>query len=162
MPDEKTLDLISRYNKFQAHLPLNRQKGFNSVKHDIIVWQATKALRKPSAAGLDVGALMLSADQRFFAFDWEVLSDGHGLGVVVLPSQLLQLLRPFVPRTPDFDKRFAEVFSLPEFRSGSSDFSQVIRQVLGFLATVKDLTEETAAAILDLLRAHRLKFIAHG
>ena len=158
MPDEKTLDLISRYNKFQAHLPLNRQKGFNSVKHDIIVWQATKALRKPSAAGLDVGALMLSADQRFFAFDWEVLSDGHGLGVVVLPSQLLQLLRPFVPRTPDFDKRFAEVFSLPEFRSGSSDFSQVIRQVLGFLATVKDLTEETAAAILaDELLLRRLK-----
>src|SRR5712671_6764903 len=75
-----------------------------------------------------------------------------------MPSQLLQLLRPFVPRTPDFDKKFAEVFALPQFRTGSSDFSQITHRVLGFLATVKDLSEETAAAILaDELLLRRLK-----
>jgi hypothetical protein len=157
--DEKTLELISKYQRFlDERFPCYRQKSFNTVKHDIIVWRATKALRKSEAAGLDVGALMLSADQHLFAFDRGVLSDQNGMGVVVLPSQLLQLLRPFVPRTANFDKNFAEVFALPEFRAGGSDFSQVTHRVLGFLATIKDLCEETAAAILaDELLLRRLK-----
>jgi membrane-associated HD superfamily phosphohydrolase len=159
--DDKTLELISSYNRYlEEHLPTNRWKGFNTVKHDIIVWQATKKLRKSGTSGLDVGALFLSADQRLFAYDWGVLSSGDRLGVVVLPSQLLQLLRPFVPRTQDFDQKFADIFALPEFRSGAADFSQITRRVLGFLATVKDLKEETAAAILaDEVLLRRLKAV---
>lgn len=157
--DEQTLDLISKYQRFLAgRLPPNKQKDFNIIKHDIVVWLATKGLRKNGASGLDVGAIMLSADQRLFAFDWGVLSGKNGVGVVILPSQLLQLLRPFIHRTADFDKKFAEVFSLPEFRTGGSDFSQITHRVLGFLASVNDLSEETAAAILaDELLLNRLK-----
>lgn len=157
--DDRTLELVSQYKQFlEDTLPPHWQKPFNAIKHDIIVWCAAKSLRKTGASGLDVGALLLSADQRLFAYDWGVLSNGSNLGVVVLPSQLLQLLRPFVPRTADFDKKFAEVFALPEFRLGRSDFSQVTRRVLSFLASVKDITEETALAILaDEILIGRLK-----
>ncbi len=157
--DEETADLISAYTRFlQERWPNHRQKPFSTIKHDIVVWRAAKALRRTSSTGLDVGALLLSADQRLFAFDWGILSEGRGLGVVVLPSQLLQLLRPFVPRTPDFDKKFAAVFALPEFRSAHSDFFQVTRRVLQFLASVQDLSEETASAILaDELLLSRLR-----
>lgn len=161
-PDEvdgPTQELISRYERFlEEHFPAKRHKPFNVIKHDMIVWKATKVLRKISSSGLDVGAFLLSADQRLFAFDWGVLSGGDRLGVVILPSQLLQLLRPFVPRTPDFDRKFAEIFALPEFRSVHSDFSQVTRRVLQFLASVKDISEETAVSILaDELLLRRLK-----
>jgi flagellar biosynthesis GTPase FlhF len=154
--DQKTTEMISHYKRYlEEH---HKEKKFSQVRHDILVWQTAKGLRKSHATGLDVGALLLSADQRFFAYDWGVLSSGSGLGVVVLPSQLLQLLRPFVPRTIDFDKRFAEVFSLPGFRAGDFDFSRVIQRVLQFLATVKDIGEETAAAILaDELLMRRLR-----
>ncbi len=157
--DEETADLISAYTKFlETRWPHHRQKSFSTIKHDIVVWKAAKALRRTGTTGLDVGALLLSADQRLFAFDWGILSERDSLGVVVLPSQLLQLLRPFVPRTPDFDKKFAEVFALPEFRSAHTDFFQVTRKVLQFLASVKDLSEETASAILaDELLLRRLK-----
>ena len=159
--DERTRELIAKYEKFlEDRFPHRRSKPFNTIKHDIILWRAAKALRKAATSGLDVGALLLSEDQRLFAFDWGVLNTDHNLGVVVLPSQLLQLLRPFIPRTPDFDRRFAEVFALPEFRSGGSDFSQVTRRVLSFLTTVKDLKEETATAILaDELLLRRLKSV---
>jgi hypothetical protein len=157
--DEETADLISTYTRFlQERWPNHRQKPFSTIKHDIVVWRAAKALRHTGSTGLDVGALLLSADQRLFAFDWGILSEGKGLGVVVLPSQLLQLLRPFVPRTPDFDKKFAAVFALPEFRSAHSDFFQVTRRVLQFLASVQDLSEETASSILaDELLLSRLR-----
>jgi len=156
--DEETHDLISKYQRFLTdRFSPYKNKSFNTIKHDIIVWRATKALRKNGTAGLDVGAIFLSADQILFAFDWGVLSGTNGVGVVVLPSQLLQLLRPFIPKTADFDQKFAEVFSLPQFRSGNSDFSQITQRVLGFLASVKDLSEETAAAILaDELLLRRL------
>lgn len=156
--DEPTRELISRYGRFlEDH---KKQKPFNAIKHDMILWKAAKALRKTSSDGLDVGALLLSADQRLFFFDWGVLRQTEGIGVVVLPSHLLQLLRPFVPRTADFDQRFADVFSLPEFRSGHGDFSQVTRRVLQFLATVKDVSEETAVAIFaDELLLRRLRNI---
>lgn len=157
--DEETGDLISAYARFlQDRWPSHRPKPFSVIKHDIVVWKAAKALRRPGATGLDVGALLLSADQRLFAFDWGKLSGSDHLGVVVMPSQLLQLVRPFVPRTPDFDKKFAEVFALPEFRSAHADFFQVTRKVLQFLASVKDLSEETASAILaDELLLSRLR-----
>ena len=145
--DGATGDMISAYTRFlEDRWPHHRAKSFPTIKHDIVVWRTAKALRRIGATGLDVGALLLSADQRLFAFDWSILREGGSLGVVVLPSQLLQLLRPFVPRTPDFDKKFAEVLALPEFRSAHADFSQVTRKVLQFLASVKDLSEETATA----------------
>ncbi len=147
--DKQTAELASQYKNFlEQHFPFRKTKPIAAIKHDIVVWQAAKSLRRSGTGSLDVGAIFLSADQRLFAFDWGVMRQGHGLGVVVLPSQLLQLLRPFVPRTTDFDARFAEIFSLPQFRAAHSDFSKIIQRVLQFLASVKGISEETAAAIL--------------
>jgi hypothetical protein len=147
--DQATVELVSQYKKFlEERFAPYKPKPFAAIKHDITVWQAAKLLRHSGAGSLDVGAIFLSADQRLFAFDWGVLREGHGLGVVVLPSQLLQLLRPFVPRTTDFDAKFAEIFSVPHFRAAHSDFSKIVQRVLQFLASVKGISEETAAAIL--------------
>jgi hypothetical protein len=80
---------------------------------------------------------------------------------VVLPNVLWQILRPFVPSSPDFDRSFAETFAIPEFRTIGSGAARACSKMLGLLAAYKDFPEEIAARLLtndlliDRLRATR-------
>ena len=65
-----------------------------------------------------------------------------------MPNQLLQLLRPFLVVTEDFDKKFAATFAIPEFRTLASGYTSAVSKVLGYLTTLADVTEETASRIL--------------
>jgi cation transport ATPase len=65
-----------------------------------------------------------------------------------MPNQLLQLLRPFIPASPDSDKRFVHAFSLPLLRTSSTDSSEATSAVLQILNTYKDISEDTALRIL--------------
>jgi uncharacterized membrane protein len=78
--------------------------------------------------------------------------------MVVMPNHFLQMLRPLVPATDDFDRRFVETFAIPEFRVIGSDYSATVSKVLSYLATYSSIPEETAVHILaDELLIQRLK-----
>lgn len=96
---------------------------------------------------LDSGAFFLSADYQFYIFDWRRLRKGK-VGTVVLPNQVLQLLRPFIPRSEDFDRRFVETFAIPEVRGLSAGSAAAATKVLGYLNTYRDLDEGTAVRML--------------
>jgi hypothetical protein len=88
------------------------------------------------------------------------MRQGRNSGSVVLPGQLLQVLRPFVALNDDFDRRFVQTFSIPEFRASSSDYSQTATRVLSYLNSLNDLPQATAVAILRnelLMRRVRTK-----
>jgi hypothetical protein len=97
---------------------------------------------------LDIGALFLTADHALFSFDWHRLRTEGTHGHVILPNQLLQLIRPFLVVTAEFNEKFAATFAIPEFRTAASDYSSTISKVLGYLATFADVSEETATRIL--------------
>jgi hypothetical protein len=83
-----------------------------------------------------------------YAFDWLRLRKSNQPGHVVLPNQLLQILRPFLVVTTEFDKKFAATFAIPEFRTLATGYSTIASKVLGYLSTLADVTEETASRIL--------------
>jgi hypothetical protein len=120
-------------------------------------------LRKRGRSALDVGALFLSADNLLSRFDWNVLRKKDEVGTVVLPAQLLQVLRPYGTTTEDYDRKFVEAFSIPEFRSAHSDYRETSGQVLSYLTTYKDLSEETAVRILtNEMLINQLRGIEEG
>jgi hypothetical protein len=148
LDNEQTL-LIAKYNRFLVNrLGLDRAKAYRTIEHDMVVWQTVKYLRRQGSSVLDIGALFLTADQNLYSFDWTEMRPNGGTGHVILPNQLLQLLRPFLVVTPDFDKKFAATFAIPEFRTLASGYTGAVSKVLGYLTTLADVTEETASRIL--------------
>lgn len=144
--EEKALK-IAEYMHFVETKRPGKPKPYEALDHDIVVWISLQRQRKRTQSALDAGALFLTNDVLFRNFDWKYLRDGN-VGSVVLPGQLLQVLRPFVKATDDFDKRFVEAFVAPEFRAAQTDYEDTASQVLSYLTTFKDVPAETAVRIL--------------
>lgn len=148
LENEHTL-LIHKYNAFLVdRLGMDKAKAYRTIEHDMTVWQSVKRQRRSGGSALEIGALFLTADHNLFAFDWQRLRAHNAPGHVILPNQLLQLLRPFLVVTTEFDKKFAATFAVPEFRTAGTDYGSTISKVLGYLATFADVSEETATRIL--------------
>jgi hypothetical protein len=143
LDDTTTQDLIGQYKRYLEP----REKPLNSLRHDIVVWRTIQAVRhnRPTLLGED--AFFITCDYSFWRFDHKNLSRRR-TGVSVLPNVLLQLLRPFVPRTQDFDQGFVNTFALPEFRTIHVASPQAVSRVAGIMRLYADLPEDVAVAIL--------------
>jgi hypothetical protein len=139
--------LVAEYDDFKKRVRPDRLRHYEALDHDVSVWISVQRLRTPGRSTLQSGAAFLSADHLLYRFDWEAKRQG-GSGSVVLPSQLLALLRPFVAMNPDFDRRFVQTFAIPEFRTSSTNYARTAARVLSYLASLQDLSQPTAVAIL--------------
>ncbi len=139
-------DLITRYKDFLA--TKNRSKPYEVVDHDMTVLDTVRTLRSKSTSSLEAKALLITCDTVLNRFDWQELEAKKGYACTVLPNQFLQLLRPYVPSTPNFDQSFAAAFAIPEFRAISGGYHLASARLLTLLATYKDIKEETASALL--------------
>jgi hypothetical protein len=146
--DNVRFELVAEYQHYMEQRRPARPKKYEAIDHDMTIWQAARGLRKKSANVFGNGAFILSTDYLFYEFDWQHLRKDDAFGLVVLPNQFIQILRPLVPTTDDFDRRFVEVFAIPEFRSVGGDYSTTFSKVLSYLATFSELTERTAVGIL--------------
>lgn len=120
----------------------------NALQHDMTVFQTVQNLQSDTTSFLDIGALMLTLDHLLFRFDSQLMRAIGSIGSIIMPSHLLQILRPLVPQSEEFDQRFIRVFAVPEFASSGIDFNDVTHQVMSRLAMYPDLTVETSARIL--------------
>jgi hypothetical protein len=68
---------------------------------------------------------------------------------VLLPHQLLQILRPFTQRTPDYDATFFELFSKPQIKSTQGVLpTNLTQKILAKISGFKELPAEVAIAII--------------
>ena len=138
-----------------------RPRAYAAMDHDAAVWLSLRRLRTLGVSALDSGALFLTNDYWFHRWDKSTKVHNASPGAIVLPTQLLQTLRPFVPATDDFSRRFGETFALPEFRTAQTGYKTTAAKVLSFLAVYRDLPEETALALLKDYQLHaRLRNIS--
>jgi hypothetical protein len=145
--DEEKFRLIAEYKHFiETHRPW--PKKYEALNHDMVVWQTVHRLRAKNSSFFDAGSFFLTVDFFLYRFDWQQLRQHDDIGVVALPNQILQLLRPLIPTTDDFDRRFVEVFGIPEFRTAGGDYSTTGSKVLSYLNSYADVSEQTALRIL--------------
>lgn len=153
--DQERYEMVGDYKEFVESGPRPKVRSYQALDHDMTVRLTVARQRKADSSALDAGAFFLTTDFTLYKFDLRRMQKRRQMGLVVLPNQVLQLLRPFVESTDDFDRRFIEAFAVPEFRSMESDYSSTQSQVLSYLSTYSDstLSEETASRILanDLL-----------
>lgn len=146
--------LVAEYRHF-IDTYRSKSKRYQALNHDIRVLQTVAKLRNKADSPLDSGSFFITADFFLYRFAWEKLRQKNEIGLVVLPNQFLQLLRPFIPTTDDFDRRFVETFSIPEFRS-LGQYSSVSVKVLEYINEYSDIEEQTAIRILtnEVLRGN--------
>jgi len=144
LDDDETLNLISKYKLFIEP----NEKLFSVLRHDIVLLRTLREIRRHDPGPFGSGGFFLTCDYTLWRFDHRQLHRGT-TGVSVLPNVFLQLLRPFVPRTPDFDQSFVSTFALPEFRTIHSATAQAVSRVASVIRLYSDLPEELAVKILS-------------
>lgn len=147
----KRATLEAEYREYLKRI--GKDKVYELIAHDVAVLDCARSLRNNAATTLEAGALLVTCDYILYRFDSDTSRNAKTYASVVLPNVLWQILRPFVPNNPEFDRSFAETFAIPEFRTIGSGAAQACSKMLGLLAAYKDFPEETAAKLLsnDLL-----------
>jgi hypothetical protein len=146
-PDQQQTRVhVAQYGEY---LKGKKDKGPASLEHDIAVWEEVQRIQKGADGLLNCKALFLTTDHHFFSFDWTKLRAPGRFGSSVMPNHLLQLLRPFVPMTDDFNRRFVETFALPEFRIIDSQASRIASKIASYLATFSNLDPMTASGLIS-------------
>jgi hypothetical protein len=120
------------------------------MEHDIAVWVSLQDLRRDASSVLDSGAILLTTDYALCQFDWATLrkGKGHRVGTAVVAPHFMQILRPLVPATRDFDAQFVADVAGLEFRAAAADYSPLIGQVYAYFDTLRGLPDSIALDIL--------------
>ena len=142
---EERADLIGQYKEFLERR--HREKPYEAIDHDMTVLDCVRHLRSTAASSLDAKGLIVTCDTLLTRFDWQELRTNDELACTVLPNHFLQLLRPFITASAEFDKSFAESFAIAEFRTISKS-NEATLKLLTMLATYEDIREETVQSLL--------------
>lgn len=144
---QRVYDLIADFQKFIQRM--GRERNYDAIDHDMTVLDCVRRLRSKANSSLQAEALLVTTDFVLWRFDRSQSRRSGSLPTVVLPNQLLQLLRPFITNTPDFDRSFAESFTLPEFRALGDGSQAAVGRLLEIVASFGDLPETTVSALLS-------------
>jgi phage terminase small subunit len=144
-------DLLAYYSDFLASR--RKDKPTSLIDHDVTVVDTVLELRERASSTVKSGALLLTCDYTLYRFDQEMSRRTGRKGCVLLPNVFMQMLRPFIPSSADFDRSFAETFAIPEFRIIGSGAARATSRLMGILASYREVREETAVKLLsnDLL-----------
>jgi hypothetical protein len=139
-------ELLHEYEEFL--LDRGKEKPYRALQHDAVLLDCVQQMRSNARSSLEAKALCITCDYLLYRFDWEMARRNGHMACTVLPNQFLQLLRPFIPASVDFDRSFAETFAIPEFRTLNSGAAAAYSRMLSLLTTYKGLREETVSAML--------------
>ncbi|MBE2196389.1 MAG: hypothetical protein IAE83_19610 [Anaerolinea sp.] len=148
---QQKADLLADYSDFLESR--HKEKPASLIDHDVTVIDAVLELRERANSTVRAGALLLTCDYTLYRFDQEISRRTGRKGCVLLPNVFMQMLRPFIPSSTEFDRSFAETFAIPEFRIIGSGAARATSRLMSLLATYRDVQEETAVKLLsnDLL-----------
>ncbi|MBZ0285033.1 MAG: hypothetical protein K8L97_30135 [Anaerolineae bacterium] len=150
LPDIDHRDIQSLSRDYEVYLPAEIHKSKSVIKHDMILMKTVEKIRNPNARGIGVGAFFLTNDNQLYSFDWYFIRNHGVTGVTIQPGQFLQLLRPLIKTTSDFDKRFVETIAKTSFRSAATKYTGETEQtLLSYLSQYADVPQEIAMKMLS-------------
>ncbi len=138
--------LESEYADFIKTRGVDRSS--HAIAHDASVLMDVARLQRRGSTVMAVRALFLTTDYRLFDFDWTRFRAPGMVGTAILPSQFLQLIRPFIPVNEDFDSRFVKTFAMPEVRIISADHSRAVAMLSHLLTALPGIDEPLAVRVV--------------
>lgn len=147
-------DVLDEQRREEAELPEQRRKGYETLLHDAVLWHAVMDRRPADAdSPFDVEFWAVSIDWRLIAFDRKKrAANASRMPVVLHPSNLVQLVQFWVPRSPELEESLVDSLRLPMFfQSFDPDDERATVKVLEALSryeNVGDLPEQTLKTVL--------------
>jgi len=147
--DKATKEEVKEYSSFLFSWRFNI-KPESSLWHDIFNKHIIHSLRKEAQTFWRAKYFFLTCDYTLIVYDRECRKkiNSQDVAFCLLPNHLLQMLRPFITRTEDYDRAFIEAFALPQFRTVGSNRANLCSKILSALSIYKDIKKETAIRIL--------------
>lgn len=86
--------------------PENRQKGYEVLKHDVLLWHYTNKKRDSVVESpLDAKYWVVTVDNQLLGFDsFKQRSSSNVLPVCIHPNVLVQMLQLWLPKSPELEK----------------------------------------------------------
>lgn len=147
-------DVLDEQSRENSELPENKRKGYETILHDVVLWHAVNDRRSADIdSPFEVEYWAVSIDWRLISFDRSRRNVSRAkLPVVLHPSNLLQLVQFWVPRTPQLEESLIDALRLPLFfQSFDPEDERATVKVLESLSRIEnvyDLPEPTLKKVL--------------
>ncbi len=147
--DDITIELEEE-KKFKEE----KQKGYETLLHDIVFWHVIESRRqKPETSPIDTEIWGVSIDWRLIGFDQKKRrSTGSTVPAVIYPTNFVQLLQFWIPRSENLDATLIESLQIPLFfqKFDEEDEATTIKilNALSRFENHQDFGTETASNIL--------------
>ncbi|WP_193453244.1 hypothetical protein [Pseudomonas nitroreducens] len=147
-------DVMTEVKREEAEPPEKRRKGYETLLHDAVLWHAVNDRRLINGdSPFEVEYWAVSIDWRLINFDRAKRSaNGATLPVVLHPTNLVQLIQFWVPRTPELEESLVDALRLPLFfQSFDPEDERATMKVLESLSrfqNIDDLPETTIRVVL--------------
>jgi len=151
--DDETQEIYSAYKTYIEKHDINRSE--DAIHHDAKLLALARKMRSNNKSPLLAGSLILTCDSHLYHFDVQDSRRRHKQPASILPGILLQILRPVISDSEDFDKLFINTFSIPEFRSYSRSSSKAVHMMAEIFSSYDNLSQDMAQQMLmdDILIA---------
>lgn len=147
-------DVLDEQRREEAELPAEKRKGYETLLHDAVLWHAVNDRRSQDAdSPFEVEYWAVSIDWRLIAFDRaKRYANRSKLPVVLHPTNLVQLIQFWVPRTPELEESLVDALRLPLFfQSFDPEDERATVKVLESISRIEnvgDLPEPTLRVVL--------------
>jgi hypothetical protein len=147
-------DVLEELRREETEVPEARRKGYETLLHDVVLWHAVRDRRPVDAdSPFDMEYWAVSIDWRLVGFDRQKRTDGASrLPVVLHPSNLIQLIQFWVPRSSELEESLVDSLRLPlVFESFDPEDEKATVKVLEAISrfeNVGDIPEQTLKVVL--------------
>ena len=147
-------DVLDEQRREDSELPAEKRKGYDTLLHDVVLWHAVNDRRSTNAdTPFEVEYWAVSIDWRLIGFDRSKrFANRSKLPVVLHPSNLVQLIQFWVPRTQELEESLVDALRLPLFfQSFDPEDERATVKVLESISRIQnvgDLPEPTLRVIL--------------
>ncbi len=115
--------------------------------------------KSPPKTFIDTKVWFLTCDTLLPKYDRMARKNPDEIPFCILANQWIQTMRPFLPRTQDFDETFVDLFTSPYLRTYGHLSSNIAQKILGRISQFAEHSPELAVKVL--MNVHLTKKLSH-
>lgn len=155
-------DVMHEVERETAEVTEKRRKGYEALLHDAVLWHAVNDRRLPNhESPFETEYWAVSIDWRLIGFDRAKRAANPNrskLPVVLHPSNLVQLIQFWVPRSPELEESLVDSLRLPLFfQSFDLEDEKATLKVLESISRFENVGDLPESAIRVVLTNRALR-----
>lgn len=136
------------YEDFLRSRPKWKERTNQSLRHDAVLLGIVDRRRHPGMSPLVSRCILLTVDSHLVAFSRHRADIKGDRSLALYPSQLMQLIMPFIVHTERSARVLADSINIAVFQTIQFDRPRAIAAVTKYIRNIKNLSEEDAKRIL--------------